>query len=278
MIKSIVEYVNRPDLNKGLKLLLFICLLIVSLYGRSIPIDKDMYAEINRFTVRPYKYGLYVTELPSGIFYNFSAYDAYYTDPEGVEHRLMSQNPQIQSKESYLRYSSQAFIAKAYSVLSYFDITRPTASFDTSSGEIILRAIPEGNKVHFRLEKIPEGLIQSDKLTLTLSFNEDDIIFDQEGNLYTDNENETIQEFTEISGFELKKLENLPQKIGVKYKQALFVANKNTNGIIKIKLDNPNYNDSFVNLEKGLFEFDLVSKDSPEIVVELYESFEEAKQ
>lgn len=259
-----------------IKLILFLFFVAVLTYGRRIPTDKDIYIQENRFTIRPYKYGLYITEAPSGIFYNFSPYDSYYTDDTNAERRIMSLEETTISNETSLRFNNQSLVSKYFSVLSYFGFIRPTATFETPNGNVVVEAESEDNKIHFRLKEVPAERLKSDKLTLGLSYNEEDFIFDISGNIYSDSDIQAVEEFIEPIELNLKPTEDLSEKKGIRYKEYLFIGNRETTGVIAINLNNESYNDIFINTNKDILEFEVNTTENATVTVELYEDLKSA--
>lgn len=259
-------------------ILTVIGLLAFSLYGRNIPRDKDMYRRVGRFVVHPYKYGLYLTQPASGIFYNFSPYDAYYIGEEGLEHRLVERDPmEVYSDEYKQTQKTKSFRNKVYAVLSYFNYFDPSSTFSTSKGTTKLITEAEGNALYVILDKTFYDM-PADKVTLTLSINPDDFVFDDSGNLYNIFPPEEVSDFIRAAQFPLSSHEFEGSKRYVLGQQYLFIMNKNMPGVIRLSLNEPQYEVVYVNLDKQAIEFDMKSTGDAKVKVELYDSLKEARE
>lgn len=226
-------------------------LVVISVKGANIPVDKDIYANVGRFVVRPYSYGIYLSQTPSGIFYNFSPYDAYYE--QNKEKLIKWQEPPIVSKESKLKKDTNAIETLFHSVLSYFGIRNPTATFEQQDANVIkISSIIEKNRLVVTLSsKIDRPFTST---ILTMSFNDSDKFTD------VTNESPIHIDMSKNSRFLGKRL---------------AIYNPNTLGVIVIETDS-SYNDSvYINTTNKLIE--IKSKTNPPSTeLHLFNSMEEA--
>ena len=157
---------------------LFILSILTTLAGVSVVQDRDAYMKIGVYEVRPYKHGLYLTVPGSGYFYNFSPFEDYF-EVNGAKIPLLS-NPSSMSREfADLSKPERIF----YTINSYFDQTKVTATFRESDNTLLYKATRRGNTVYISVvsSKSTEGLV------LTMSFDEDDKVTETTGYIVINN-------------------------------------------------------------------------------------------
>ncbi len=275
--QAIIISMAQYKVNGVLLFVLLIGLLGISLHGRPIPRDKEMYKKIGRFEVRPYKYGLYLTQPASNVFYNISPYDFYYLEPQGQEHRLLERgSTEVFSNEYWLTQSSSSFPAKLSSVLSYFNYQNPKSTFLIPNEKTVLLSEKINNSLFVTLSQYSID-IPTNNVTMTLSFNSNDFIFDDSGNLYNNPLPEDVSDFVKVTQFPLKYYQFESPKRYIVGQQYLFIANRSVPGVIRINLHDPQYDVVYVNLEKQLIEFDIKNLENAKVKVELYDSLERAR-
>lgn len=257
----------------GIKKQLFITaaiftLLFLALYGRKVPVDKDVYRRIGYFTVRPYKYGLYLTQEPNGVFYNFSPYD-FMVETADKKTNLVFEG---YSSESSYRYKNHSVQTKAASLLSYFGLTNPSATFITESGKVTLASERKNNEVDIYLKNIPHDFEESGFITMTMSVNPSDLIFDEKRTLYTN-----TPLYSDIAAIHrLSPAEPVADTYDVTLKKYLFIANPKTSGVIQVEIDPKKFFNVVVNLKEEQIQF-RASMENPSIHMKLLDSMEEVR-
>lgn len=245
------------------------------LYGVKVPKDFDIYKKVGFFIMRPYHYGLYLTQQNSKVFYNVSPYQAYYLDGQGNKENLIKWENPIYSKESQLLYDgSKKYQTIGQSVLSYLELQDPTATFSFSKSELVLESSVENSKIAFIIGKNTFTTSDSRTLFMTLSFNPSDIIFDEHGNVYTSSTDlEVLQDINNALNLNLK-----PAQDPLEYRNSatLYVFNKDLNGVLKLEVKNSNQEINNLNFEENLIVFKLISKglEKPYIEVAVADNFE----
>jgi len=249
-------------------------LCVIFLYGVVIPKDFDIYKKVGFFVIRPYHYGLYLTQQNSKIFYNVSPYQAYYLDGQGNKENLIKWETPIYSKESQLIFDqSKKYQTILHTVLSYLKLQNPSATFTFNKNELVLGSRVEGNKIAFVISKNTFTLSNSRTLFMTLSFSQDDIIFDENGFVYTQSADaDTLNDINNALGLNLKPAQNPGEYLDSK---TLYVFNRDLNGILKFEAKNNNQEIAKLNLEENLIEFKVLSRglEKPYIEIEVADNF-----
>lgn len=247
---------------------------MIFLYGVAIPKDFDIYKKVGFFVIRPYRYGLYLTQQNSKIFYNVSPYQTYYLDGQGNKENLIRWETPIYSKESQINFDgSKKYQTIFHTVLSYLKVQNPSATFTFNKNELVLDSRVEGNKIAFVISRNTFTLSNSRTLFMTLSFNQDDIIFDEHRVIYTQSTDaETLNDINTALGLNLNPAQN-PK--GYLDSKTLYIFNRNLNGILKIEVKNNNQEVAKLNFEENIIEFKVLDKkgERPYIEIEVSDNF-----
>ena len=255
-------------MKKALYFLTFIALLIFTIYGINNSRNVETEQIIKGFALKPYKYGLYISPA-QGTYYNFSPYDFYLKYEDTTTEKLVKIEEGITAKElninrNFLRKSLQ-------NVLGYFKIREPSVTFVKDEITIELEAKVTNNKIRIKTLNLPIRL-RRNTLVTTLTFSEEDIIFDTDKNLYYPSKIDKVKEFTELNKITLKETEDTNGVIPAT--QPLIVANTTHNGAILIDPNNPRYEKIVVNNKNKLIEFHMRPNET-EISIEVFESLKE---
>lgn len=115
-------------MKKPILFFALIIILAVNLILISTPRDRDYYKKLGYFELRPYKYGLYLTQRNSDLFYNFSPYDFYYGN--NPSDKVIKIQNKVAANEFGDRNQFLENLNSTYNgMLSYFNILSPTVSF-----------------------------------------------------------------------------------------------------------------------------------------------------
>ncbi len=263
-----LENCYTKTMKKCLSGILFVLLLGITLYGTSKPWNKDLSIKIGSFTLKPYKYGIYLSPI-QGVFYNFSPYDAYLKYKDETIEKLISSDSVVIAEE----FTTQATIIKEKTdvIKSYFQLSFPVVTFMDEDSNIPIKTSVLGNKVSIWLENVPSRLRES-SLVMTMSFNEYDYVFDSAGNIHYVKEEDLPL-----------LLSKLPPNMALNSKEAqevnrainLLIMSKKHNSIVRIQDSLGVYKSIKVNKEGLLIEVELMSPDR-KLVVEVFDSLEEA--
>lgn len=226
---------------------------------------------VGSFNLEAYKYGINLNQNRS-TFYNFSPYDSYFVDKSGNKNDFATWEYEILSRESK---ATNNFIESIYTALqNSFNRALPQATFDTQYGTVRITTETNGNIIKIKLT-IPKD-IQTDKTTLSLSYNTSDIIFTENGTTLN-NPNEELVSITSKFYSYLFDSENTKEstpsektKVTPKY---IYIFNPNNTGVLVLNL-NKNENVE-INTEKGLLEFSS-SQNEATAVIEVFNSFTES--
>lgn len=164
--------------SRNLELVLVGILSLVIALGRPLPFGTDYKKQEGRFTVRTYKYGVFINQPPSRIFYNFSPYDAFYLDHNGNKQRFAYWDNVITSKEN--SYKDGIITPQIVSLLSSFNLLQPKATFASEAGKTVIKTKTEDNQIRAYVAENPY-VNNSQESVITLSYNPTDILID--GNL-----------------------------------------------------------------------------------------------
>ncbi|MFZ5424215.1 MAG: hypothetical protein ACOZAO_00245 [Patescibacteria group bacterium] len=285
---------KRKELNQLLPqiigLVVVIATVLISIGGKEIPIGTNVAKKVGRYSVKTYKYGVFLNQTPSRVFYNFSPYDAYYINDDNDQIRLLFWENLIVSSE--LSQPIGSFKSRLIALLSIFNQIQPKATFLTQDGPLVLETAVNNHMLNVKLAQSPyEGW--GHHTVLTMSFDDNDYIFTQQGNLLTEKDSEEVKEFEKFFNYSLNPLnteieefsENLeetemvkktPTPEDLKVKEAIYIVNPKTEGVLRIKQEFNQDAVIEVNLEKELIEFVQPSWKKAEATIELFDSLEEA--
>ena len=258
--------------NKNVKKLLsgiaFILLLGLTLYGTNEPWNKDISQKVRGFTLKPYKFGLYISPTP-GVFYNISPYDAYLKYTDGTTEKLVDTKEPTFAKE--ISNQKSLLQAKAEIIQVYFQTKDPIATFTNKEFDLVLKSKIKDNKIHIWVENLPRRL-RNYNVVMTISFNESDFILSDEKKLYYPEGVGSTDKFKDVLGSQqvqqAEKEHLIPSTKGV-----VIVSGEYTGGM-KINPEVNNYNSITLNIANGLIEVELQSSEN-EIVIEVFDSLEE---
>lgn len=255
-------------------------LMAISLYGNETSRDMEMYKKIGWFIIRPYRYGVYLTQQDSGIFYNFSPYDTYRINEQGENKTLLPEGTGLQSLESNLyKDKLKKPLAAIYSSLSYFNKTNPIATFNQNGKKIVFGTSTIGNKIRFNLIQDSVNTSNTGQLFLALSFNEGDFIVDQNGTLISGNPSKDVEEINGLIGNNIiMTASSNPNEtlIGV---NKLLIFNKKIGGVIGVDNSSQEYTLDRIDLDKKLLYFKIIpseTSEKPYIEIEVFNSIQEA--
>lgn len=280
-------YVNTAQ-NKKIHIpyykLLPLVLLFIALMGISIPSGEDIHMKIGTFNIRPYNYGLFIEQANSAIFYNVSPFNFYYENTAFKQISANETSEASQLKDYFLPFTGEISLESnlkssplktpillVKTALSYFHKENPSATFSNTAVE----ASRNGNTAIFRPYKTGRDL---KGLIMTLSFNESDIVFDQEGTLYTNVDQEVKEDFQKVYELTLEASESSESSVsylqGIQPSrvQSLFVYNYRTPGIFKIKSNNEVQQIRHIDFENNLIEFNLIDQNDPRLEIQLFDS------
>ncbi len=238
-------------LFSSIKYLLYVvCLIIIALgaAGAYVPKDLDKYKKVGYFQIRPYKYGVYLTQKDSGIFYNFSPFNDYLASAIPKDF-ILKYDSNITSEESV---KQNDFIDKyeilADSIKSYLGFYEPKATFKFANNQLVYKTSLLNNRLSVEyLENIDSSIIH------TMSLNNTDIVYDSFGNVYSNTDPETISLFNNVykktlnTEIKLWNIDNKPEYI--------YIFNPETNGQITITRENKNYKINNLDMVNLLIEF-----------------------
>jgi hypothetical protein len=250
--------INIPEhkrfIQHTLLLFLAVTLILVAISGRRVTKDQDVYQEVGRFIVRPYKFGIYLTERDSGIFYNISPYNDGILTPEANEY----------SKE-YLEITANRFLSnRKNALLTYFGLNFPKATFNRYT--YTAPAIDDSTIVSSVENELKVGIGQR-----TLSYNEEDFILDQDANIITPTTQEQMGDVSKILGKKVRESTSSQLLMDIKDKEFIVIANEKNTGALKISLSEPNYVTAYLDKENNLI--DIRTADSlSQIKIEVVDS------
>ncbi|OGC50728.1 hypothetical protein A2716_01680 [candidate division WWE3 bacterium RIFCSPHIGHO2_01_FULL_40_23] len=260
--------------NQIFPLTLLILALIYSFYGVTTPPDAYISKKIGKYKIRPYKYGIYITDSPSGIFYNFSPYYSYFTDNRGIKNYLLYFDEEVPSEEYKIR--NDPFLPKITSILSYFNLINPSATFKSKNTEVKLTSSSSRNQLVLKLDKFRDKNRKPQTIpVLALTVNESDFIFDDRGKLLSPKAEDDIQEFHRTYNILLHNQEESSESAkGPTKPSYIFIFNPRTSGILRTTNSKK---DALITLDnqKHRLYFEGVST-KPEIILELFDTVGDA--
>lgn len=245
---------HRRILQHTLLFSIAVALILVAISGRRVTRDQDVYQEVGRFIVRPYKFGIYLTERDSGIFYNLSPYNDGILTAEANEY----------SKE-YLEITANKFLSnRKNALLTYFGLNFPKATFNRYTYKA--PAIGESTILSSVENELKVGIGQR-----TLSYNEEDFILDQDANIITPTTQEQMSDVSKILGKKVGESTSSDMLMDIKDKNFIVIANEKNTGALKISLSEPNYVAAYIDKKNNLV--DIRTTDSlSQIKIEVVDS------
>ncbi len=260
--------------NRGIQICALLSLVLtVSLAGTVTMEDSYISGRLGKFTIKPYRYGLFISEPDSAVFYNFSPYNDY-SYFENKRHPLIYWNESTLAQE-YL-FGRAPILPRLLSVLSYLNLMRPAANFDSIRGPIWYKADLTDNRALISLIDKSASYPEEASFSMTMTFNDQDFLFDQKGELYTNKTTEDIELFRRFYQFDLKMNESTESAVQINPRY-LFIINPTTSGILRLNCTKENIKQVTINKELRLIEFELTSKGKRELEVQSYDQFIEAR-
>ncbi len=253
--------------------------LTVTLYGINIPRDLDIYSKQGWFVLRPYKYGVYLTQPNTGVFYNFSPYDAYFQKGTETPEKLLKigEGTELISRESQLlRDTLNRPVAAVYAVLSYFSMVDPSATFNAAGKKMVLSGRFEGNTAILQINRNELNLRNERELYLALSYNEEDFLLNENGSTLIQREPQDIDEINKIYGKALITPSPAQGRNSTEGVNKVIIFNKALNGAIAVDALSDSFEFSFIDTANKLIYFRSKTPDTPLLKVQLYDSFPEA--
>lgn len=205
----------------------FIFLIIVSLYGVLIPHNSPAISAGN-MQITPYKYGLYLDQNQRKIFYNFSPLNDFILNNDNSRNNLLTTRENYKSS-----FESSYWKGIIDSIKGYLN-PKSTSIYFNGKEQIMYTATTQGNKFTITRDVAFSSNNNSQKtLSMTMSFNGDDFVYDKSGNLYNGFLISNVEQFEKSYGISLNpSLGDLliPIKDNV-----IFISNPNVAGTIAIK-------------------------------------------
>ena len=246
----------------------FLALICISVYGIKNPWNENVVQKTGNFTLSPYKYGLYISPT-SGIFYNFSPYDAYFKYSETSTEKFVDIKEGLIAKELNIKRS--LLQTKYEAILSYFGLADPVVTFANKGTSFAFKSHIEENEIEVWIENVPERFRQN-TIVMTMTFDENDYLFDIEKNLYFSRGPSKAEEFIELYGVPLKPLEQENDKVLLT--KPTIIANNSYNGAILINPNSAKYEAVYLNKPYRIIEFELKPGEN-RITVEVFDSVKE---
>lgn len=221
----------KTNLTRVLRIIVAVAICFLILLGYVVPRDKDSYKKIGYYTLRPYKYGLYIGVNDSYNFYNFSPYNDFYINSDDKETHVLDYNKPYFSEESKSEKAATHIQRIIPSIKSYFGLQNPVATFKIGNKILVYRSEVHNKNLRISVDTSNWGDSYIKGFVMTLSFNDGDIIYDDTGKVYTDTALETIDMVNRVAKTTLKRSERPYSPNEVK---TLFIYNPKTNGVIKV--------------------------------------------
>jgi len=257
-----------------LPLLALVTLLAFGVYGagNTKNVEERGFGD---FRIRPYRYGIFIANKSFKEFYNFSPYDAYYLTEDGKVIHPLRWGQEVYSLESGEKSKYKSVFN---ALLNYFEVSNPKATFISDDNRYIFQVAVQGNKLELR-SNLNEGLniYNSDSIVTTISFNENNYIFDENNNLYSDNSEDGIESFNSFFNLELKPLEEKYESIEFAYKNYLFIVNPAYPGTIRISKNQNPESKIHINKTGKRIGFERDYETDQEITLEFFNSLAKAR-
>ncbi len=196
-----------------------VLILITSVFG--ITAKNSRY--VKQYIIDDYEYGIYLSN-DNQLFYNISPFDfSFYS---------LEESKKLVQWEKYIEKNENEILEKARmlmpTILSSINRYNPQKTIKTEIGEFLLKTQTLDNKVTISTE-IP---MKSGKIIKTITYNESDIVFDNDLEIYSVNDPEILSYFAEYTKYSFKD-EKEDAKV---YKNRIYIVNLNNPGIIEIKI------------------------------------------
>lgn len=220
-------------------LVLFILtlLLIFGLWGLK-PTIAVTTTQVSYYRLTPFKKGLALYQQDQPYFYNFSPYNDYLVDQKRSYHSLITKKDIMEGK--FEADINQKPIKKKLSfLLSLFGLYQPEVVFKSGSQKIHYSSEINENtvKIKRQIDDFP-SVNKAQALGITISFDDQDFVFDQNFRLYTSNSDDDLQAIEKYYGLRLVPIRE-SEKEYVLWTEIpsknVFIINPNLPGIIQIK-------------------------------------------
>ena len=242
--------------------LTFIFAIVFILISYKIPQGKVMYKKTGRYVIGTYDYGLFISQASNDYFYNVSPLDFYIKNGYSISDKknyLLAQNNNY-NKTNSLPKIEQLY----YSIASYFSLTQPFALFDSLNENVKLTSSTKDDVVRFTLIS-PNKNLSDKNIFMTMSFNENDLIIDNNGYMYTKINEYEKAGLKNLYDIEIRDINDISQTILSIDRSAEFIViiNKNMPGLIKISNTDNAYKLGNIDKEKMLISIAVQNSEQP---------------
>ncbi|EKD96417.1 MAG: hypothetical protein ACD_24C00063G0002, partial [uncultured bacterium] len=151
-----------------------------------------------------------------------------------------------------------------YSIASYFSLTQPFAFFDSLNENVKLTSSTKDDVVRFTLIS-PNKNLSDKNILMTISFNENDLIIDNNGYMYTKINEYEKSGLKNLYNVEIRDINDISQTVLPIDSSTEFIAiiNKNMPGLIKISNMANAYKLSNIDTEKMLISIEVQNVEQP---------------
>lgn len=259
--------------RKILPFLAFVVLILASIYGVLLPNNPQVSA-VGAMQIAPYSDGLSLFQDYRRLYYRFSPFNDYTVDAQNNRSSFIS-IPEIENRDYEVNLEQSKFINILRTANSYLTGGSPTVTFNTDQLSAKYTAEIEGHKATIHQQTVFSDPQESRRIGMTLSYNGDDIVFDNSLNAYNYWDQNDLDAFARTYARTLNP--NTSRLLVPIPDRTLYITNPHAPFVIVIK-SKPNQI-LRVNRDAKLIEIEELtnpgSTHSTSITVETYSSLEE---
>lgn len=218
--------------------LILVFLLLFGLWGVK-PTEAIFTANVGYFRLTTFIKGFALYQQGMPFFYNFSPYDDYFIDREGSYKPLITKKDIIDEKFEVI--ISQKPVKKRLSyLLGLYGLFQPEISYKSNLQKIHYFSDIKENTIKIKRQISGPPLVnETQAVGMTISFNDQDFVFDQNYHLYTGNITGDLEAIEKYFGLRLIPMEKEEKNYNLGWceipGQNVFILNPSLPGVIQLK-------------------------------------------
>lgn len=215
-----------PKIPPYTNFLVFLAVIITSFYGIRLPFDHINERHVKQYVIQTYKYGITINN-DNKLFYNLAPINFHISTAQGNSEVIAEVNS-LTTEESKI---TNKFLLILQNIKSSLKINTIKATLKNKGDLFVL----EGKVVNDTLTvSSTTSTIIKGSLVQTLTFNKEDIVFNTNGEVYSEQTDEQIEDINHLYGLSLSS----EPKEEIISGHSLYITNLSNPGIIELNLLN----------------------------------------